>query len=94
VRPTGQTARPEWMLIWPSLGCALLSLLWRYTLHVGLVRPSAGDEEITLLTHRLTPGLGAYAVLIIVGLFSPVTAVGGYLVVASLFLIPLRIRRR
>jgi hypothetical protein len=36
---------------------------------------SAGDEEVTLLTHRLTPGLGAYAVLIIVRLVSPVTAV-------------------
>jgi len=73
---------------------ALLSLFWRYALHARLVRPNAGDEEITLLTHRLTPGLGAYAVLIIVGLFSPVAAVIGYLVIALFFLIPLRIRRR
>jgi hypothetical protein len=62
-------------------------------LHARLVRPSAGDEEITLLTHRLTPGLGAYAVLIIVGLFSPVTAVIGYLVIALFFPIPLHFRR-
>jgi uncharacterized membrane protein len=67
---------------------ALLSLFWRYALHARLVRPNAGDEEITLLTHRLTPGLGAYAVLIIVGLFSPVAAVIGYLVIALFFLIP------
>src|SRR5215831_11771631 len=31
---------------------ALLSLLWRYALHVGLIRPDSTDEEITLLTHR------------------------------------------
>jgi hypothetical protein len=68
--------------------------LWRYALHARLVRPSAGDEEITLLTYRLTPGLGAYGVLIIVGLSSPVTAVIGYLVIALFLLIPLRIRRR
>ncbi len=35
---------------------ALLSLFWRYALHARLVRPGAKDEEITLLTHRLTPG--------------------------------------
>jgi hypothetical protein len=34
---------------------ALLSLLWRYALHARLVPPDTGDEEITLLTHRLTP---------------------------------------
>jgi uncharacterized membrane protein len=73
---------------------ALLSLLWRYALHARLVRPNAGDEEITLLTHRLTPGLGAYVLLIIVGLFRPVVAVIGYLVIALFFLIPMRIRRR
>lgn len=73
---------------------ALLSLFWRYALHAWLVRPDAGDEEITLLTHRLTPGLAAYVVLIVVGLFAPVAAVIGYLVIALFFLIPVRIRRR
>jgi len=73
---------------------ALLSVFWRYALHARLVRPNAGDEEITLLTHRLTPGLAAYAVLIIVGLFRPVAAVIGYLVIAMFFLLPLRIHRR
>jgi hypothetical protein len=51
-------------------------------LHARLVRPDAGDEEITLLTHRLTPGLVGYGLLIIVGLFSPVVAVIGYFLVA------------
>jgi uncharacterized membrane protein len=73
---------------------ALLSLLWRYALHARLMRPDAGDEEITLLTHRLTPGLVAYVVLIVVGLFAPVAAVIGYLVIALFFLIPVRIRKR
>jgi uncharacterized membrane protein len=72
----------------------LLSVLWRYALHARLVRPDAGDEEITLLTHRLTPGLAGYALLIVVGLFSPVAAVIGYLVIALFFLIPVRKRRR
>jgi len=73
---------------------ALLSLLWRYALHARLVRPDAGDEEITLLTHRLTPGLGGYGLFIVVGLFVPVAAVIGYLVIAAFFVIPVRIHRR
>jgi len=73
---------------------ALLSVLWRYALHARLVRPDAGDEEITLLTHRLSPGLAGYALLIVIGLFAPVAAVIGYLVIALFFLFPLRIRRR
>ena len=73
---------------------ALLALFWRYALRARLVRPDTGDEEITLLTHRLAPGLGAYALLIIVGLFRPVAAVIGYLVIALFFLFPIRVRRR
>jgi uncharacterized membrane protein len=73
---------------------ALLSLVWRYALRARLVRPDAGDEEITLLTHRLSPGLVGYALLIVVGLFAPVAAVIGYLVIALFFLLPVRIRRR
>jgi uncharacterized membrane protein len=71
-----------------SFAGALLSVLWRYALHARLVRPDAGDEEITLLTHRLTPGLAAYVVLIGVGLFFPIPAVIGYLGIALFFLIP------
>ncbi len=69
----------------------LLSVLWRYALHARLVRPDAKDEELSLLTHRLTPGLAGYVVLIIVGLFAPVAAVIGYLVIALFFLIPLHL---
>lgn len=73
---------------------ALLYLLWRYALHARLVRPHAADEEISLLTHRLSPGLGGYALFIAVGLFVPVAAVIGYLLIALFFVIPVRIRRR
>jgi uncharacterized membrane protein len=76
------------------IAAALLSLLWRYALHARLVRVDATDTEITLLTSRLTPGLGGYAVLIVVGLFAPVVAVIGYLTIAVFFLIPLRTRKR
>jgi uncharacterized membrane protein len=50
----------------------LLLVLWRYALHAGLVRPDAEDEEIQLLTQRLTPGLGGYVILIIAGIFVPI----------------------
>lgn len=66
----------------------LLLVLWRYALHAGLVRPDAEDEEIQLLTQRLTPGLGGYVVLIIAGLFVPIIAVIGYLAVAFFYIIP------
>jgi hypothetical protein len=54
------------------------------------VRPDAADEEIQLLTERLTPGLAAYLVLIISGLFVPVLAVIGYLAIALYYIIPFR----
>ena len=37
------------------LASTLLLVLWRYALGTGLVRPDAADEEIQLLTQRLTP---------------------------------------
>ena len=40
-----------------------------------LVRPDAADEEVQLLTQRLTPGLAGYVALIVLGLFVPVIAV-------------------
>jgi uncharacterized membrane protein len=72
----------------------LLSLLWRYSARAGLIRPDTSDQEITLLSSRLTPGLGGYAVLIVIGLFAPVVAIIGYLVIAAFFLLPIRIHRR
>jgi hypothetical protein len=47
-------------------------VLWRYAIREHLVRPDADDEEVQLLTQRLTPGLAGYLVLIIAGLFCPV----------------------
>ena len=68
----------------------LLSGLWRYALAAGLVRDDADATEIAVISRRLTPGLGAYAALIILGLFFPNAAVVGYLVVAVLQLVPVR----
>lgn len=67
---------------------AVLSLLWRYALHAHLVRPDASDEEVKLLTKRLSPSLVAYGVLIVLGLFLPVVAVVGYFIIALYLLIP------
>jgi len=43
-----------------------------------------------LLTKRLTPGLAAYLVLVIAGLFLPIAAVSGYLAIAMYYIIPFR----
>jgi uncharacterized membrane protein len=74
------------------LTLTLLWALWRYALRENLVRPDAADEEIQLLTQRLTPGLGGYLVLIIAGLFVPVIAVIGYLAIALFYILPIRRR--
>ena len=68
----------------------LLWVLWRYAVHAGLVRADAGDEEVRLLTQRLTPGLGGYVILIVVGFFAPTIAVLGYLAIALYYVIPFR----
>jgi uncharacterized membrane protein len=72
------------------LTATLLMVLWRYALRTKLVRPDADDEEIQLLTQRLTPGLAAYLVLIVAGLFIPVIAVIGYFAIAVFYIIPFR----
>ena len=72
------------------LSTTLLSVLWRYAVRAELVRPDLDDEEIELLTERLTPGLAAYLVLIISGLFLPLVAVIGYLTIALYYIIPFR----
>ena len=43
-----------------------------------------------MLTKRLTPGLAAYLVLVIAGLFLPIAAVSGYLAIAMYYIIPFR----
>jgi len=72
------------------LSSTLLLVLWRYAVRAKLVRPDLADEEIELLTERLTPGLGAYLVLIVSGLFVPVIAVIGFLGIALYYIIPFR----
>lgn len=72
------------------LSSTLLWVLWRYAVRAKLVRPDAADEEVQFLTQRLTPGLGGYVVLIVLGLFVPVVAVIGYLGIALYYVIPFR----
>jgi uncharacterized membrane protein len=72
------------------LAATLLMTLWRYAVHARLVRPDAADEEVQLLTQRLTPGLAGYLVLIIAGLFIPTIAVIGYLAIAIYYIVPTR----
>ena len=72
------------------LTTTMLLVLWRYAVWAHLVRPDLADEEIELLTQRLTPGLSAYLVLIVSGLFFPVVAVIGYLGIALYYIIPFR----
>ena len=74
------------------LASTLLLTLWKYAVRAQLVRPDAGDEEIQLLTKRLTPGLVAYLVLIVAGLFVPIVAVAGYLAIAVYLIIPFKHR--
>ena len=72
------------------LSSTMLLVLWRYAVRARLVRPDLADEEIELLTQRLTPGLTAYVVLIVSGLFFPIVAVIGYLGIALYYIIPFR----
>ena len=76
------------------LALVLVSVLWRYAAHEHLVRPDLADEDVTTLTKRLTPTLGVYVVLIVVGLFLPVVAVVGYLLTALFILLPFSELRR
>lgn len=73
----------------------LVALVWRYAVGSGLLRSDVDDEEIRTLTVRLTPGLGGYVGMIIVGLFLPTVAVIGYLTIAvALLVVPLFTHRR
>jgi hypothetical protein len=67
-------------------------VLWRYAVHTRLVRPDADDEEIQLLTQRLTPSLAGYLTLIVAALFAPLVAAVGYLAVALFLIILFRVR--
>jgi uncharacterized membrane protein len=73
---------------------ALVAVLWRYAVSADLVKPEAADEEIRVLTTRLTPGLGGYVALIVVGLFLPTIAIVGYLLLAIVLIVPFGLRKQ
>jgi uncharacterized membrane protein len=76
------------------LASALVSLLWRYAVREGLIRPDITDSDVKMITNRLTPGLAGYVVMIVLGLFLPVLAVLGYLIIAVYIIIPFGALRR
>jgi uncharacterized membrane protein len=69
---------------------AVLSALWRHAVRANLVRGDAADAEIEVVTSKLTPGLAGYVGMIVLGLFLPLGAVIGYLVIAIFYLVPIR----
>ena len=75
------------------LASALVSLLWRYAIRAGLVRPDTADNDGQTLTRQLTPGLAGYLAMLVVGLFLPVLAVAGYLAIAVYLLVPVGLSR-
>jgi uncharacterized membrane protein len=76
------------------LASALVSLLWRYAVRERLIRSDVADSDVRMLTKRLTPGLAGYVVVIVLGLFLPVVAVLGYLVIAVYIIVPFGALRR
>jgi uncharacterized membrane protein len=70
------------------LTALLLSVLWRYAVREGLIRSDISDQRLKVITRKLTPGLVGYLVMILLGLFLPVVAVLGYLIIAVYNLIP------
>jgi hypothetical protein len=71
----------------------LMAALWQYAVRAGLVRPDAADAEIRIMTTRLTPGLGGYVGLIILGFFVPTIAIVGYLGLALVLIVPFGLHR-
>ncbi|UUO02795.1 TMEM175 family protein [Mycolicibacterium novocastrense] len=66
----------------------VVSLMWRYAVWQRLIRAGVADADVRLITKRLTPGVAGYAVFIAAGLFAPVIAVFGYLMIAVYFIVP------
>ena len=73
---------------------SLLAAVWLYAVRHGLVAAATTDVEVRVLTRRITPGVGGYVLLLVLGLFVPVAAVFGYLVIALGLLVPVRGRPR
>jgi uncharacterized membrane protein len=70
------------------LAVLMVSVTWRYAVRGHLVKPDLADEDVKTLTKRLTPTLGLYVAMILLGLFLPLAAVVGYLALALFILIP------
>ncbi len=92
-RDAGKVATTVYGLTLLSATLAM-SAMWRYARSRNLVRPDAGDEELVTLTRKLTPGLAGYVAMIALGLFLPVVAVVGYLLIAVFFIVPIHLMRR
>jgi uncharacterized membrane protein len=71
------------------LASLVLSGMWQWARHAGLVRAVSRDEEVQYISRRLAPGLGGYVAILALGIFQPTLAVIGYLLVALFFMIPL-----
>jgi hypothetical protein len=69
-----------------------LTFVRRYAARAGLLTVDADDGERNQ-DRRLWIGLAAYIVLIVIGMFFPITAVFGFLVIAIFIIVPLRVRR-
>jgi uncharacterized membrane protein len=67
----------------------LVSVMWRYALRGEHARLDPDDEEVQVLTRRLTPGLAGYVAFIALGLVAPIAAVIGYLLIALALLFPI-----
>jgi uncharacterized membrane protein len=77
------------------VACTLLiSVIWRYAVAAGLVRGDAARQDIRTLSGRLTPSIAGYLAMIVLGLFFPILAVLGYLVLAVIIMVPFRELRR
>jgi uncharacterized membrane protein len=76
------------------LASVLVSTLWRFAVRERLVRSDIADTDVRMITRRLTPGLAGYLVVIVVGLFLPVLAVLGYLIIAVYIIVPFGALRR
>ena len=76
------------------LASVLVSALWRFAVRERLIRSDIADTDVRMITRRLAPGLAGYLVVIVVGLFLPVLAVLGYLVIAVYIIVPFGALRR
>jgi uncharacterized membrane protein len=69
---------------------AMLAVVWIYAVNHKLVAEDMSELEARVLTRRLTPGGGGYVLLVVLGLFAPIAAVFGYLLIAFGLMVPVR----